>query len=132
MLAGDELGAGLAAPLARLASACRVSFRDASLSAAAARGRPDAVLLAFRAPAAAAAAAASARACGAYAVWLPPPGCKPQREALRLMAAAGVLHFSTQTLELPEGPDGRPTAWAYAAWAGAVWRWLSRGQPAAV
>lgn len=73
-------------------------------------------------------------------VWLSPPTLPPAAVSLpsvmRLIESEHqialpkikprVSFFPTQSLDLPRGPDGiHPTPRGYAAWAGAIWRWLT-------
>lgn len=73
-------------------------------------------------------------------VWISPPTLPPAAASLpsvmRLIESEHqiafpkikprVAFFPTQSLTLPRGPDGiHPVARGYAAWAGALWQWLT-------
>lgn len=62
-------------------------------------------------------------------VWIGPPTLpRPSSGIVKLIRGniSSDHYFPSDTLEIPRGPDGlHPTARGYAAWAGALWRWLS-------
>lgn len=69
---------------------------------------------------------ASLRRAGKEVIWIAPPALPfPDRGVRRMIAKTAVPSFASDTLVIPRGPDGiHPTAFGYAGWAGAIWRWL--------
>ncbi len=64
---------------------------------------------------------------GAEVVWIGPPALpKDSNGVTAVLREVSPQYFASDELELPRAPDRlHPTASGYAAWAGAIWQWLS-------
>ena len=68
------------------------------------------------------------KAAGAEVYWIGPPKLTKHNGVVEMIQSLVPKsdYFDSRQLEIPRGPDGlHPTARGYAAWAGAVWQWLT-------